>query len=177
MSALTMESILKDRRSQPHQLIEVFQDIQEHHGYISEQDMKIVSRELGVPEIEAYRVANFYKAFSLKPRGRHVFTICSGTACHVRGSKMLADQIKGQLGIGPGETTEDGMFTLEQVNCLGACALGPVVVLNGATEPVYYDHMTPGKLRKLIISLNGKPMEGADNANKNKARKRAKAAK
>jgi NADH:ubiquinone oxidoreductase subunit E len=86
-----------------------------------------------------------------------VITICSGTACHVRGSNLLANQVLGQLGIGPGQTTGDGLFTLEQVNCLGACALGPVVVLNGT----YYDHMTPAKLRALIDSVKSKDKQPA----------------
>ena len=166
MSALTIESILKGRRSQPHMLIEVLHDVQERYGYIPEEDMRVISRELGVPEIEVYRAACFYKAFSLKPRGRNTITICTGTACHVRGAKLLSNQVLGQLGISPGDTTEDGQFTLEQVNCLGSCALGPVVVLNGT----YYDHMTPSKLRSLIHAVSEKEMEGTDDANGEKDR-------
>ncbi|MEW6201569.1 MAG: NAD(P)H-dependent oxidoreductase subunit E [bacterium] len=161
MSALTLESILKGRRSQPHQLIEVLQDVQERYSCIPEEDMRVISRELGVPQIEVYRVASFYKAFSLKPRGKNVITICAGTACHVRGAKLLSNQIRAQLGISPGDTTEDGQFTLEQVNCLGACALGPVVVLSENGNQTYYSHMSPGKIRSLINSLNGKRMEDA----------------
>ena len=168
MSALTLESILKGRRSQPHQLIEVLHDIQEHYGYIPEEDMRIISRELGVPEIEVYRAANFYNAFSLKPRGRNTITICTGTACHVRGAKLLSNQVSGQLGISSGGTTEDGQFSLEHVNCLGSCALGPVAVLNGT----YYDHMTPSKLHSFINSVGEEGMEGTDNA-KSKKRKRS----
>jgi NADH:ubiquinone oxidoreductase subunit E len=133
----------------PSQLIEVLQDVQEAHGHISEAAMYTVSMGLEVPLIEVYRVANFYKAFSLAPRGRHVITVCMGTACHVRGAPRMLDEVLGQLGINAGETTDDGAFTVERVNCLGACALGPVVVLDG----VYHDHMTPGKLRKLIQSV------------------------
>ena len=166
MSVLTLEPILKGRRSQPHMLIEVLHDVQERYGYIPEEDMRVISRELGVPEIEVYRVASFYKAFSLKPRGRNTITICTGTACHVRGAKLLCNQVLGQLGISPGDTTEDGQFTLEQVNCLGSCALGPVVVLNGT----YYDHMTPRKLRSLIDSVSEKAMEDTDHANGKKVR-------
>jgi NADH:ubiquinone oxidoreductase subunit E len=99
--------------------------------------------------IDVYRVASFYKAFCLAPRGRHVITVCMGTACHVRGAPRMLDEVLGQLGVRADETTDDGAFTIERVNCLGACALGPVVVLDG----VYHDHMTPGKLRKLIQSV------------------------
>jgi NADH-quinone oxidoreductase subunit E len=150
MSNEVLERILKGRRSQPQQLVEVLQDVQETFGYIAQDVMTTVSSELGVPLIEVSRVANFYKAFSLKPRGRHVLTVCMGTACHVRGALRMLDEVEGQLGIEPGETTKDGLFTLQRVNCLGACALGPVVVLDGR----YHGKMTPGKLRRLIQSVH-----------------------
>jgi NADH:ubiquinone oxidoreductase subunit E len=159
MSTATVELILEGRRSQPQQLIEVLLDIQDSHGYLSEDALKKVAKELGVPLIEVYRIAHFYKAFSLKPRGENVITICTGTACHVRGSNLLVDQVKGQLGITPGDTTEDGKFTVECVNCLGACALGPIIVHNDT----YNDHMSPGKLRKLI----DKTMDKQKKENKN----------
>ena len=146
----TLGSILEGRQSQPHQLIEVLQDVQEQYGYIPEEAMREISKELGVPLTDVYSVASFYKAFSLKPRGKNVITICTGTACHVRGSKMILNQAIGQLGVAPSETTEDGLFTIEHVNCLGACALGPVVTENGSC----HHHMNPGKLRKLIKSLS-----------------------
>ncbi|UCF31159.1 MAG: NAD(P)H-dependent oxidoreductase subunit E [bacterium] len=145
-------AILEGRRSQPHQLIEVLQDIQVMHGYISRDAVDLVSRELGVPIMEVYRVANFYKAFFLEPRGKHVVTLCRGTACHVRGANPLLEQALGLLGVEDGETTEDGLFTVESVNCIGACALAPVVILDG----VYYPHMTPGKLRALISGVRRK---------------------
>ncbi|MBW1943524.1 MAG: NAD(P)H-dependent oxidoreductase subunit E [Deltaproteobacteria bacterium] len=156
MANATLAHILEGRRSQPQQLIEVLQDIQEYHGYISEDSMRSVSDELGVPLTEVYSVASFYKAFSLKPRGENVLTVCTGTACHVRGAKMVLNQATGQLGVEPGETTGDGLFTVEHVNCLGACALGPVVTENGSC----HHHMNPGKLRKLITSLRSNSTEG-----------------
>jgi len=149
MSNEMLERILKGRRSQPQQLVEVLQDVQEAFGYVPQEAMTAVSRELGVPLIEVSRVAHFYKAFSLRPRGRHVVTVCMGTACHVRGAPRMLDQVKGELGIEPGQTTQDRMFTLERVNCLGACALGPVVVLDGE----YHPKMTPNKLRELLASV------------------------
>ena len=155
MSDPTLDSILEGRRSQPHQLIEVLQDVQECYGYIPEDAMKVIAKKLGVPLMEVYRVATFYKAFSLTPRGKNMITICMGTACHVRGAKLLPNQVHGQLGVSAGGTTEDGQFTLEHVNCLGACALGPVAVLNGT----YHHHTTPGKLRALIDSTREKEME------------------
>ncbi len=145
----TLDSILKERRSQPHQLIEALQDVQENYGHISEESMRTIANELGIPLMEVYRVASFYKAFALKPRGKNVINICMGTACHVRGAKLILNQAVGQLGVAPGDMSNDGLFTIEHVNCLGACALGPVVTDNGH----YHNHMSPGKLRNLIKSL------------------------
>ena len=160
MTPQTIDQIIEGRRSQPNQLIEVFQDIQKNYGYISKEAMQTVSQYLGVPLIEVYRVASFYKAFRLKPSGKNVLTMCTGTACHVRGSRLLLDQATGQLGVKPGEVTPDGLFSVEHVNCLGACALGPIVTENGA----YHHHMTPGKLRKLIEILGGQKMEDKQDA-------------
>ena len=151
MLTSTMNAILEGRRSQPHQLIEVLLDLQDSHGYLPDEALRTVAHELGVPLISVYRVAHFYKAFSLKPRGKNVLTICTGTACHVRGADLLIDQIKGQLAIKPGETTEDGQFTSETVNCVGACALGPIVIHNDA----YGHHMSPGSLRRMIAKAGG----------------------
>ena len=144
----TVERIIAHREGQPHRLIEVLQDVQEAHGHVSEAAMRIVSQRLAVPLIEVFRVASFYRAFALTPRGRHLITVCMGTACHVRGAPRMLDEVLGQLGVAPGDTTDDGLFTVECVNCLGACALGPVVVADGV-----YHHMTPGRLRELIESV------------------------
>ena len=141
--------ILQGRRSRPDQLIEVLQDVQQRYGYVPEDAMRQVSKELGVPLIEVYRVASFYKAFRLKPTGKNVITVCMGTACHVRGARLVLEQATGELGVKTGEVTADGLFSIERVNCLGACALGPIVVENQA----YLQHMTPGKLRTRIASL------------------------
>jgi NADH-quinone oxidoreductase subunit E len=123
--------------------------MQAQFHYLPEDALRIVAERLGIPLIQVFQVATFYKAFSLIPRGRHLLTICMGTACHVRGASRLLDTVVGQLNVSPGETTADRTFTLERVNCLGCCALGPVAVLDG----VYHDHITPGKLRKLITAV------------------------
>ncbi|MFC2033681.1 NAD(P)H-dependent oxidoreductase subunit E [Chloroflexota bacterium] len=155
MPPQTLEQIVEGRRSQPNQLIEVLQDVQKNYGYISKEAMQTVSQDLGAPLIEVYGVASFYKAFRLKPSGKNVLTMCMGTACHVRGARLLLDQATGQLGVKPGEVTSDGLFSVEHVNCLGACALGPIVTVNGD----YHHHMTPGKLRKLIEALRSQKTE------------------
>jgi NADH:ubiquinone oxidoreductase subunit E len=155
MLTQTVEQILEGRRSQPNQLIEVLQDVQKNYGYVSQEAMKTVSQDLGVPLIEVYRVASFYKAFRLKPSGKHVLTFCTGTACHVRSANLLLEQATGHLGVPSGEVTPDGLFSIEHVNCLGACALGPIVAENGS----YHHHMTPAKLRKLIETLRSQKAE------------------
>jgi NADH:ubiquinone oxidoreductase subunit E len=161
MTHASIETIVGDRKSQPHQLIEVLQDIQEVHSYISQEAATAVSHYLGVPLIEVFRAANFYKALSLEPRGKNVITLCTGTACHVRGSNPLLDQASSLLGLelDHGGTTKDGLFTLESVNCLGACAIGPIVVLNG----VYHPHMTSARLTSLIAAVReAEEMRGTD---------------
>jgi len=160
MATVKLRQILEGRRSRPQQLIEVLLDIQESNGYISRPVMEAVSEGLGVPLIEVFRVASFYKAFRFKPIGRYALTLCMGTACHVRSSRLLLDQAIQQLGIEPGEVTPDGLFSIELVNCLGACAIGPIVKLNG----VIHHHMTPGKLRKLIDSIRQRETGGNPNA-------------
>ena len=156
MQPQTLARILEGRKARPQQLIEVLQDIQQDCGFISREDMKVVSRSLGVPEIEVFRVASFYKAFRLEPAGRVVLTICLGTACHVRSAGLLIDQAAAQLGIEPGEVTPDGLFSIDRVNCLGACAMGPIVKENGKV----HHHMTPGKLRRLIETIRAREIGG-----------------
>lgn len=148
-------AVLEGRGHDPFDVIEAMQDLQASCGYLPEEALRRLSQELEIPLIEVFRLANFYTAFSLTPRGRHLLTVCSGTACHVRGSPKILEEVLGQLEVQPGQTTQDGAFTVETVNCLGACALGPVVVLDGT----YYDHMTPGKLRALLQSVRQQDRE------------------
>jgi NADH:ubiquinone oxidoreductase subunit E len=149
MAVDTLDGILDHRECQPHELVEVLLDVQESRGHVSQDAMRTIAQRLNVALIDVYSAASFYKAFSLKPRGRHTCTVCMGTACHVRGAPLLLSELEGQLDVKPGETTEDGEFTLERVNCVGACALGPVVIADG----VYRHHLTPAGLRRLIKSI------------------------
>ncbi len=127
-------------------LMNVLERIQARYRYLPEDALILVSERLGVPLSQTYSVATFYNAFSLKPKGRHIINVCLGTACIVRGSRKVLDRISDRLGIQPGETTEDGEFTLETVNCLGACALGPIVVVDGD----HYGKMTAARAEKLL---------------------------
>lgn len=112
-------------------LISILQDIQEEYNYLPQEALKIVSETLDIPLINIIGVATFYRAFSLEPRGEHLVTVCMGTACHVRGGPKILEEFERKLEVKSGETTEDGQFSLETVACLGCCAIGPVVVVDG----------------------------------------------
>ena len=144
-----VEQILERYQPTRSALIEVLQDAQDIYQYLPEPVIKMVAARLRVPLIEVCRVANFYKTFTLTPRGRHVLTVCTGTACHVRGADRLLSEAGAHFDIAPGQTTEDGSFTVETVNCVGACALGPVAIL----DKEYHSHMDGAKLRALVHSV------------------------
>ena len=127
-------------------LISVLEAVQSRYRYLPRQALILISQYLGVPLSQAHSVATFYNAFSLRPRGRYTVRVCMGTACHVRGSASVLAEVQHQLGVKPGETTADHQFTLETVNCLGACALGPITVI----EDEYYGQMTPSKVEPAL---------------------------
>lgn len=127
-------------------LIAMIEEIQDSYGYLPEEALRIVSEKTGRSLVDVYGIATFYRAFSLVPRGRHLVCACLGTACHVRGAARVVEELQRQLGIEAGETTADGEFTLETVNCLGACALGPVVVIDGR----YFSKVGKSKVRQLL---------------------------
>ena len=127
-------------------LIQVLQDTTSEYNWLPESCLRRISQRLNVPFSEVFEVATFYKAFSLEPRGKHLVHVCLGTACHVRGAPQILNKIERTLNIKAGRTSEDLMFTLETVNCLGACALGPVVVIDGQ----YHGEMTQAKVEKLL---------------------------
>lgn len=127
-------------------LIAVLEEIQAKNNYLPAEALTLVAQETGRSLVDVYGVATFYKSFSLKPRGKHLCSVCMGTACHVRAAPVIADEFARQLGIHPGETTSDKEFTLETVNCLGACALGPIVVVDGH----YFSKVNTGRIRQII---------------------------
>ena len=130
-------------------LLSVLHDVQKECGYLPEERLREIAVMLGMPLIDVYGVATFYKSFSLKPRGRHLVTACLGTACHVRGAIRIVEEIERKLSVRPGETSENGEFTLETVMCLGCCAIGPVVVIDGK----YYGQMTPTKVESILRTI------------------------
>lgn len=141
-----LEHLIGSNGNSADALITILQDIQAEYHYLPEEALRHVARRLNLPLIQVYGVATFFKAFSLKPQGKHKCSVCLGTACHVRGAPFILDELERQLGIKSGETTEDMEFTLESVNCLGACALGPVVVVDGK----YHGQMNTGKAKKMM---------------------------
>ena len=126
-----IEKIINHYHCDKTNLLAILADIQAKYNWLPPQALKLVAEKIKVPMIDVYGVASFYHAFSLTPRGRHIVTVCQGTACHVRGAPILLDRIQKKLGVEPGCTTKDDQFTLETVNCLGACALAPIVVIDG----------------------------------------------
>jgi len=130
-------------------VILILQDLQERLRWLSPETLEATARELGVPPADVYSVATFYRSFSLKPRGRHLCTVCMGTACHVRGGAAILEHFERKLGLRAGETSPDLEHTLERVNCLGACALAPLAVVDGR----YYGQMTQAKADKVLASL------------------------
>ncbi len=141
-----VESIINSYPKEQSSLISILQDIETEFKYIPSDAINLVSQKLDVSSSHIYSVISFYNCFHLSPQGNHRVDICQGTACHVRGSGMIADQITSELGIKPGETTPDGEVTINNVNCVGACALGPVAVIDGK----YYGDLTLKKLSKAI---------------------------
>jgi NADH-quinone oxidoreductase subunit E len=130
-------------------IITALEEIQERYHYLPPEALILASERLGVPLSQAYSVATFYNAFSLKPKGKHCLSVCMGTACHVRGSPQVLDRLESKLGLHAGGTTRDRMITLETVNCLGACALGPIVVTDGE----YSGQMNTQKADQLLKTL------------------------
>ena len=142
-STVSIDEILDRYPSESRYLISLLQDVQAEYNYISSESMQLVCDHVGVPLTQAWSVATFYKSFSLKPRGEHDIRVCLGTACHLKGGARISEGLENDLGVEAGETTEDLRFTLETVNCLGACALAPVVMV----DEDYIGGATRGKVR------------------------------
>jgi NADH-quinone oxidoreductase subunit E len=130
-------------------LLQIMLDINHRYHYLPQESLKRVSERLRMPLNQVFSVATFFKVFSLEPRGRTIMHVCTGTACHVKGTPRLLDRLEEDLGLKPGETTEDLGYTLETVNCVGACSSAPVIVVGDDT----YSEMTPNKVSGLVKQL------------------------
>jgi len=149
MEMIRVSTIVKEETKQGNGLITILEKIQEEFNYLPEEALKTLANETRHSLMDIYSIATFYKSFSLEPRGKYVLTVCAGTACHVRGAPRILDTVEKNIKIKSGQTSKDMQFTLEKVNCLGACALGPIVVMNNE----YHGKMNIRKTRTLINNL------------------------
>ena len=147
-AARRVDEIVDSYGAERESMITVLQDAHKAFNYLPEPALRRISARLGVPYAEVYGAASFYKAFSLAPRGRHIVQVCVGTACHVRGARRILEELERRLDVPSGGTTKDGLFTLENVNCLGACALGPIVAVDGE----FHGSMTAMRIPRLLES-------------------------
>jgi NADH-quinone oxidoreductase subunit E len=155
MSIEQIDKIIDKYMGQKGVLIQLLLEIQHEFNWIPKSAITRIHKRLKIPTSEIYRVASFYTALSLKPRGLHLIRVCSGTACYVRGGPRILDSVERELKIKPGETTKDNNFTLETVNCLGCCALGPVVEIDGK----YHGKLSPSNVGQLLSKYSKKEME------------------
>jgi NADH:ubiquinone oxidoreductase subunit E len=146
MKADEVTGIVDRHRADPGGLISILQEIQARYSYLPADALRIVADHSGRSLVDIYGVATFYRAFSLEPRGKHLISVCLGTACHVRGGPFIAGEFARELGVKPGHTSADREFTLETVNCLGACALGPIVVVDGH----YFSNVAPIRVKDIV---------------------------
>jgi NADH-quinone oxidoreductase subunit E len=146
MNPEIVDSILEKHTREHEGLISLLEDVQNQYGYLPTEALKKVAEKTGRSLVDIYGVATFYRSFSLKPRGKHLISVCLGTACHVRNAPIIAEEFERQLGISSGQTSEDMEYTLERVNCLGACALGPIVVADGH----YFSNVNTAKVKQIL---------------------------
>jgi len=142
----TIDQIIDNHQCEAGSLIQILLDIQSENHWLPKEALERVSEKLNVPLSQIQHITTFYKSFSLVPRGRHEVHVCVGTACHVRGAQRVLDTVQDQIGIKPGETDVDLKFSLETVNCLGCCALGPVMVVDGE----YHGNIAPARIEETL---------------------------
>jgi len=158
MGNAKLDEIIKSNGGQRASIISILQELQSIHNYLPEKELRYISEKLSIPLIDLFSIASFYNAFSLTPRGKHLVQVCLGTACHVRGAHRVLDETKKQLSIKPDETTEDQGFTLKTVNCLGACALGPIVVV----DDEYHGNTRSQKVNAILAKYSNNGNNGED---------------
>lgn len=142
----SFDAIIQRHTLTPESLMPVLQDVQDTFHYLPEECLKEVAKNLAIPLNRVFSVATFYNAFSLKPKGKHIIQVCMGTACHIKGASVLLEEITSTLGIQEGETTKDGLFSVESVRCLGCCSLAPVINVSGKA----YGNLKPEDIQPII---------------------------
>lgn len=150
MNPEVIDNILTRHRWKRTHIIAILQDLQQEFNHLPKEGLIHIADKLGVPLSQLYSLATFYRAFTLEPRGKHLIQVCLGTACHVRGAMRVLESIERATKIKPGETTKDKKFTLETVNCLGCCAIGPIVVI----DDQYYGEMTSTQISSILKRYN-----------------------
>lgn len=150
-----IDLVLKKYPDPEESLIAVLQDVQSKEGYISEDAVKFITEKTGIPSSRIMGVASFYAGFRLKPVGKYRIMVCTGTACHVNGAERIGDTVKRILGIKAGDVTEDGLFSWEEVACLGCCSIAPAMMINDTA----YGTLTPDKVQKIIDSIREEESE------------------
>lgn len=150
-----LEGVLEEYARVPGSLITILQKAQEIYGYLPQDVLRHIAARTGVKPAKVFGVATFYAQFRFQPVGKYLIMLCQGTACHVNGSQMIEQAIEEELGIHDGETTQDGLFTLKDVACLGCCSLSPVMMINDET----YGTLTPEKTKKILRGLKARALE------------------
>ena len=145
-----VEAICDKHGNRPGELINILHEAQSMHGYLPEEMQRIIARKLNIPASKVYGVVTFYSFFTMTPKGKHPISVCLGTACYVRGSERLLEEIKRALGIEGGETTPDGKFSLDCLRCVGACGLAPVVMIGDQV----YGRLQPQDIRGILASVD-----------------------
>ncbi len=175
MATQEVNRILKRYGNDPTDIIAILQDVQHAYRYLPKDVMETLATKLDIPLSRVYHLATFFRAFSLEPRGKHELHVCLGTACHVRGAPRILEALERGLKIRAGETTPDLQFTLETVNCVGACALGPVVVVDGESK----GKLNPQRAERLLkqIEPEAAPKETEAKTSPAKAKKKTSAPK
>ena len=157
-----IEDIINRYDCETGMLIPMLQDLQEEYGYLPADLLRNLSDKLKIPLTRVFGVATFYSSFRLAPKGEHEVTLCMGTVCHLKGAGKILDTLCEEFSVEPGGTTEDKLFTLQAVNCVGACALAPVMIVDGK----YYDGVNPESAKKIINSLSSSEKTAVKEAKK-----------
>jgi NADH-quinone oxidoreductase subunit E len=158
MASDLIKTITDRYENNPDMLIPMLQDLQAEQTFLPQDDLKKLAEELKVPLIRIYGIATFYSSFRLAPKGQHDVTLCMGTVCFLKGADKISAALCEEFAVKPGGTTEDRLFTYQPVNCVGACALAPVMVVDGQ----YHDHMTPDSAIEIIRGLRTAEVSGGE---------------
>ncbi|MBN1671822.1 MAG: NAD(P)H-dependent oxidoreductase subunit E [Kiritimatiellae bacterium] len=153
-----IDEIVARYEGEPGMLIPMLQDLQAELGYLPAEQLRRLAKRLDVPLTRVYAVATFYASFRLAPKGQHEVTLCMGTVCHLKGAPAISEAICREFQVEPGGTTPDRLFTFQPVNCVGACALAPVMVVDGK----YHDHLTPESALEVLRALPAEPEPGGE---------------